>query len=76
MYEVQCLSSLVQDAVNFNAHSQIHMITQPNANPPKQKQQKMTSYQPPEKTLSKFVDKINVGKDFFSQMYANFMVII
>ena len=36
----------------------------------------MTSYQPPEKTLSKFVDKINVGKDFFSQMYGNFVVII
>nr|XP_022318912.1 serine/threonine-protein kinase RIO1-like [Crassostrea virginica] len=36
--------------------------SRPNANPPKQKQQKMTSYQPPEKTLSKFVDKINVEK--------------
>ena len=34
----------------------------------------MTSYQPPEKTLSKFVDKINVGKDFF-QMYGHFVVI-
>ena len=45
------------------------MKLQPNANPPKQKQQKMTSYQPPEKTLSKFVDKINVGKDFFSNVW-------
>lgn len=42
----------------------IHVL-QPNANPPKRQHQKMTAYQPAEKTLSKFVEKINVGEHCF-----------
>ncbi|XP_062589763.1 serine/threonine-protein kinase RIO1-like [Saccostrea cucullata] len=37
-------------------------ISRPNANPPKQQHQKMSSFQPTDKALSKFVDKINVEK--------------
>lgn len=48
----------------------IHVL-QPNANPPKRQHQKMTAYQPAEKTLSKFVEKINVGEHcFFKYMWS------
>ncbi|XP_056020374.1 serine/threonine-protein kinase RIO1-like [Ostrea edulis] len=36
--------------------------SRPNVNPPKLQQQKKTAFQPAEKTLSKFVDRINVEK--------------
>lgn len=53
----------------INIYIYIHLL-QPNANPPKRQHQKMTAYQPAEKTLSKFVEKINVGEHcFFKYMW-------
>lgn len=49
----------------LNYGSMYKHVLQPNANPPKRQHQKMTAYQPAEKTLSKFVEKINVGEHCF-----------
>lgn len=52
-----CSGNFTKKYNAVNSHT-----SQPNANPPKRQHQKMTAYQPAEKTLSKFVEKINVEK--------------